>query len=125
MDTNNLTYSDPATKLFELEEGVWYYIRADIDFTNKVTAIRLQDGRISVQYIGGEFKESYAFSFDWNKAAMDEAWRYEFPDKTFLEDVNYQSDLDKIDQLSILFYHMVIDNHYDAKHAKELQLHKN
>lgn len=90
--------SKGSTKLVELEEGKWYYLKND-DRDNGYTGIKIEECWIHTRFSGGVFDQEYKMKFQYNQKALNEIWQYEFkedykhPLNKNVDDLNWVNDI--------------------------------
>jgi hypothetical protein len=74
----------------------------------------LEDNKIYVSYIGGDFKEPFTFWFYLTKETLDEMWQYSFQED-YDEEVNKELDLNWVEDVSTIAYTMLHDLKYEPQ----------
>lgn len=111
-----MKFTDANQTLDQLEEGKWHFFEIDRDFANDVTGIKISDGILFVQFIGGDFEKPFQFWFEYSQEAFNEFWQYEFRED-YRYPINKETDtLKGINELATTPYAMVNDLNYTCKH---------
>ena len=113
-----MNLSNSNLKLSDLQKGTWYYIKADIQYSNEITAVKYENNQVHIRYIGGDFNEPFSFAFNWTKEALNKGWQYAFPeDGEHPGDATLDATLSLLEEESVLFYNLLNDLSYDSTDA--------
>lgn len=120
-----MNLSNSNLKLSDLQKGTWYYIKANSQYSNEITAVKNENNQVHIRYIGGDFKEPFSFTFIWTQEALNKGWQYAFPEEhEHPGDATLDATLSLLEEESVLFYHLLNDLSYDNVDAFAQELPK-
>lgn len=108
--------TDPNQTLDQLEVGKWYFFETNREFSNDVTGIKISDGKVFVQFIGGDFEEPFQIWFSYSQEAFNDFWQYEFREDYRYPISKATNTLKEINELATIPYTMIMDTKYTCQH---------
>lgn len=76
IDRPRVELTDEDTKLSELEEGKWYFIKSLFDHSDEYTGVKKDGDKLFIQYLGGDFDEPYVFWYEYTHQGLNEGWQH-------------------------------------------------
>ncbi|MDU9693317.1 hypothetical protein O0Q50_19280 [Priestia aryabhattai] len=78
-----------TTKLSELKEDVWYFIKGGFGQSSEFTGVKIKSNWIYIKFIGGEFEKQFTMTFEYSQRSLNAIWQYNSQ-----EDYDHPIDMD-------------------------------